>query len=113
MNSAASAAVTSLGERTTNANCAAGRGCSNPVKLSLDAKELPPGSGRGNLSSRLVFAGEKWQARDLCIHGQELKWHCAECEGHFKEGEKQPVARAPLMFARGSTIANSRSEFCR
>ena len=36
------------------------------VKLSLEASELPPGSGRGNLSSRLVFAGERWQGRDLC-----------------------------------------------
>jgi len=27
------------------------------VKLSLDAKAIPPGSGRGNLSSRFVFAG--------------------------------------------------------
>jgi len=58
------------------------------LKLSLDAKALPPGSGRGNLSSRLVFAGERWQSRDLCIHGQELKWHCTECEAHFKEREK-------------------------
>jgi hypothetical protein len=59
------------------------------VKLSLDAKALPPGSGRGNLSSRLVFAGERWQARDLCTHGQELKWHCAECDFNEREKPKQ------------------------
>ena len=58
------------------------------MKLSLEASELPPGSGRGNLSSRLVFTGERWQSRDLCVHGQELKWHCAECEQYFKEREK-------------------------
>ena len=59
-----------------------------PVKVNVDAKALPPGSGRGNLSSRLVFAGERWQSRDLCIHGQELKWHCAECDEYFKGREK-------------------------
>ena len=58
------------------------------MKLSLEASELPTGSGRGNLSSRLVFTGERWQSRDLCVHGQELKWHCAECEKYFKEREK-------------------------
>ena len=61
---------------------------SNPVKLSLDASELPPGSGRGNLSSRLVFTGERWKSRDLCVHGQELKWQCAECIEYFKGREK-------------------------
>jgi len=62
--------------------------CNSFVKVSLDAKALPPGSGRGNLSSRVVFAGERWQSRDLCIHGQELKWHCAECDEYFKNGHK-------------------------
>ena len=27
-----------------------------------------------------MFTGERRQSRDLCVHGQELKWHCAECE---------------------------------
>jgi len=62
------------------------------VKLSLDAKALAPGSGRGNISSRLVFAGERWQSRDLCIHGQELRWHCAECDEYFKE-RKEPTQK--------------------
>jgi len=35
-----------------------------------------------------VFTGERWGQLDLCIHGQELKWHCAECEAHFKNGHK-------------------------
>jgi hypothetical protein len=48
-------------------------------------KELPPGSERANLSSRLVFVDERWQSRDVCIHGEELKWHCAECEDYFKK----------------------------
>ena len=64
------------------------------MKLSIAVTELPPGSGRGNLSSRLVFTGERWQSRDLCVHGQELKWHCAECDQYFKgrEKPKQKVA---------------------
>jgi len=49
------------------------------MKVSLDASELPPGSGRGNLSSRLVFTGERWQRLDLCPHGQHLRWQFAEC----------------------------------
>jgi len=35
------------------------------VKLSLEASELTPGSGRGNLSSRLVFTGDRWDQLDL------------------------------------------------
>ena len=59
------------------------------MKLSLEASELQPGSGRGNLSGRLVFTGERWQSLDLCIHGRQLRWHCAECDGYFKEREKR------------------------
>jgi len=33
------------------------------MKLTLEAGELKPGSGRSNLSSRLVFTGERWQSR--------------------------------------------------
>jgi len=44
--------------------------------------------GRGHLSSRVVFAGERWQSLDLCIHGQQLRWQCAECIEYFKEREK-------------------------
>ena len=58
------------------------------MKLSLDAKALPPSSGRGNLSSRLVFTGERWQSLDLCIHGQQLRWQCEECIEYFKGREK-------------------------
>ena len=58
------------------------------MKLSLEAKELKPGSGRGNLSNRLVFTGEHWESLDLCIHGQQLRWHCAECDEYFKGREK-------------------------
>jgi hypothetical protein len=25
---------------------------------------------------------------DLCKHGQQLRWHYAECDEHFKEREK-------------------------
>lgn len=57
------------------------------MKLSLDAKELEP-SGRGNLSRRLVFTGERWNKLDLCVHGQQLRWHCAECDQYFKDREK-------------------------
>ena len=59
------------------------------MKVSLEAKELKSGSGRGNLSSRLVFTGERWQSLDLCIRGQELRWHCAECDESLKGREKQ------------------------
>jgi hypothetical protein len=59
------------------------------MKLSLDVIELQTGSGRGNLSSRLVFTGQRWQTRDLCIHGQELKWHCAECDEYFSGRKKR------------------------
>jgi len=31
-------------------------------------------SGRGNLSSRLVFTGERWKALDVYIHRQRLRW---------------------------------------
>jgi len=65
------------------------------VKISIEASELKPGSGRGNLSSRLVFTGPRWQSLDLCIHGQELKWHCAECEKYFKGREKPVSGRRP------------------
>jgi len=58
------------------------------VKLSLEASELPPGSGRGNLSSRLVFTGERWKTLDVCVHGQRLRWQCAECIEYFKGREK-------------------------
>ena len=58
------------------------------MKLTVEAKELKPGSGRGNLLSRLVFAGPRWEQLDLCIHGQQLRWHCAECDQYFKEREK-------------------------
>jgi hypothetical protein len=71
------------------------------LKLSLEANELPPGSGRGNLSSRLVFTGERWQSLDLCIHGQQLKWHCAECDEYFKEREirnSRACVAARLLF---------------
>ena len=59
------------------------------MKVSVEVKALLPGSGRGNLGSRLVFAGARWEQLDLCIHGQELRWHCAECDQHFKEREKK------------------------
>jgi len=58
------------------------------LKLSLDAKALTPGSGRGNLTSRLVFTGERWKTLDACVHGQRLRWHCLECIEYFKEREK-------------------------
>ena len=58
------------------------------MKVSVEAKALQPGSGRSNLNSRLVFAGKRWQSMDLCIHGQQLRWHCAECDQYFKEREK-------------------------
>lgn len=60
---------------------------SDPVKLTVEATALEP-SGRGNLSRRLVFAGAPWKTLNLCIHGQQLKWHCAECEKYFKDREK-------------------------
>jgi len=34
-----------------------------------------------------VFTGERWKSRDLCVHGQELKWQCAECIEYFKGRE--------------------------
>jgi hypothetical protein len=55
------------------------------VKLTVEAKELKPGSGHGNLSSRLVFTGERWKTLDVCIHGQRLRWQCAECIEYFKK----------------------------
>jgi len=64
------------------------------VKVSFKAKELKPGSGRRNLNGRLVFAGPRWQSIDLCIHGQQLRWHCAECDEYFKErGKAKPKKR--------------------
>ena len=57
------------------------------MKVALKAKEVKPGSGPGNLTSRLVFAGERWRTLDLCVHGQQLRWRCAECEQYFKEQE--------------------------
>jgi hypothetical protein len=37
----------------------------------------------------LMFAGKRWQSLDLCIHGQQLRWHCSECDVYFKEREKR------------------------
>ena len=46
------------------------------VKLSLDAKALPPGSGRGNLRRRIVLAGaiaarSDWVCRLLAFAAEE------------------------------------------
>jgi len=32
------------------------------------------------------------------IHHQELKWHCAECEAHFKGREKPKQKKAGLSI---------------
>jgi hypothetical protein len=58
------------------------------MKLSLEAIELPPGSGRGNLSSRLVFTGERWKALNVCVHGHRLRCRCMECIDYSNAGEK-------------------------
>jgi len=60
------------------------------VKVSLEAKALPPGSGRGNLTSRLVFTSERWKTLDVCIHGQRLRWQCVECAEYFRDDRKKP-----------------------
>ena len=54
------------------------------MKLTVEARELEPGSGRGNKGARLVFPSDKWRQIDVCIHGQELRWHCEECAEYFK-----------------------------
>jgi hypothetical protein len=55
----------------------------------------------------LVFTGERWQSLDLRIHGQELRWHCAECEAYFKEREKKAErrSRADLILCACGRIA--------
>jgi hypothetical protein len=65
--------------------------CSLTVQMSFEVKVLEPGSGRGNLSTRLVFTGERWDALELCVHGQQLKWHCAECDVYrrLQEGRER------------------------
>lgn len=66
------------------------------MKVSIEAKELKPGSGRRNLNSRLVLAGPRWNSIDLCIHGQQLRWHCAECDEYFKSREKPKKPRSSV-----------------
>jgi len=40
-----------------------------------------------------VFTGKRWQSLDLCIHGQQLRWHCADCIEYFKGREKTKEQR--------------------
>jgi hypothetical protein len=72
---------------------------------SIEAKELPPDSARTNLNSRLVFAGQRWQSIDLCIHGQQLRWHCAECDEYFKERAQAEREEAGLIIFRPAPIS--------
>jgi len=74
------------------------------MKFSLEATELPSSSGRGNLSSRLVFTGERWQSIDLCVHGQRLRWQCAECIKYFKGREKAKKKRIDYAASPGFGI---------
>src|SRR6185503_4502911 len=72
------------------ASILAERGVKQGMKPSVEVREIDAGSGRGNLSRRLVLAGPLWNKLDLCAHGQQLRWHCDECDEYFSGREKGP-----------------------